>query len=690
MFAAASPLSLRLFGPLAIERDGQALALPASRKTRAILGYLALAPRPVGRQRLCELFFELPDDPRASLRWSLTKLRPLLDEAARPRLVAERDTLRLETQGLPVDANEVMQLAAAADGLPSPEQCRRAIELMAGPLLEDCDLPDRPEYSAWLASQRQDFRGIALRLSARLAELTSGEERIAHLHRMVALDPYDESALAALVRDLSQGGRRQEARDLVANAERRLERAGLPVGPALRLALRHAPIVVPPTAQSTPPPQIMCAPAPRTDGRPIVAILPLVNHCPGDCPESLVEGLLEAALHMLSKFRRFKVLPLARVLPFSGNSLRPEDLARELGADYLVGGSVLTHHGGAFKLRYRLVRASDAAILTSGDVDHPSSDAIALLEDVPARLVALLAHHLGSAARARALDVPQAERSADDHLHVGIHHGFFANPLDYRAALADFEAGLALAPGDAVLNAYHAWARGLLGLAVSEPLRGSTLRQCHRAMSDDDPDSDALAMAAWAAVHIGRDFEPALHAVELATRLNPLSRIAWSASAWVRAMAGEVELPLQHWDNAERCNPLGANIDTTHCGRALCCWMAARYEAAEIWAKRGLDWQPGHPAGHMAATASAMELADYGRATARAHELLRYFPLGVETPAIATVPIRDPAVKKRLLSTIQNAIALARGDERSGIEQVPAESPAILGTYGIGETGQPA
>jgi len=498
---------------------------------------------------------------------------------------------------------------------------------------------------------------------------------------MVALDPYDESALAALVRELSHGGRRQEARDLVTNAERRIERAGLPVGPALRLALRHSRPSAPAAAQPAPPippapaPAPAPVPAPQRNGRLSVAILPLVNHCPGDCPEPLVEGLLEAALHMLSKFRRFQVLPLAKVLPFKGNALAPEELARELGADYLVGGSVLTHHGGAFKLRYRLVRASDAAILTSGDVDHPSSDAIALLEDVPARLVTLLAHHLGSAARARALDVQQAQRSADDHLHVGIHHGFFANPLDYPAALADFEAGLLLAPEDAALNAYHAWAKGVLGLARNEPELGAALAQCRRAISAADPDSDALAMAAWAAVHIGEDFDPALRAVELATRLNPLSRIAWSASAWVRAMAGEVELPLQHWDNAERCNPLGANIDTIHCGRALCCWMAARYEAAENWAKRGLDWQPGHPAGHMAATASAIELGDHDRAAARARDLLRHFPLGIETPAIATVPIRDPAMKKRLLGAIEEAIAVVLGDQSGRTGRPAGQSP---------------
>ena len=40
-------IEARLLGPLTIRRHGVALALPASRKVRALFAYLALAPRPV-------------------------------------------------------------------------------------------------------------------------------------------------------------------------------------------------------------------------------------------------------------------------------------------------------------------------------------------------------------------------------------------------------------------------------------------------------------------------------------------------------------------------------------------------------------------------------------------------------------------------------------------------------------------
>jgi DNA-binding SARP family transcriptional activator len=49
--------------------------LPSSRKVRALLGYLALASRPVTRSQICELLWDVPNDPRGELRWCLSKIR---------------------------------------------------------------------------------------------------------------------------------------------------------------------------------------------------------------------------------------------------------------------------------------------------------------------------------------------------------------------------------------------------------------------------------------------------------------------------------------------------------------------------------------------------------------------------------------------------------------------------------------
>ena len=649
-------LYLRLLGRLEVHRGALALPVPASRKTRAILGFLALSPRPVSRQRLCDLFFDIPDDPRAALRWSLTKIRPLVDEPGRPRLLAERDALRLDLAGAEVDAHAALATAAQPLAELTSSQRQRALDQLSADLLEDCDLPDRPEYTAWLAAQRQDFRAIALKLASAEAQASEGEARISALRRLLALDPLDEAAAASLARALMAAGRRDEAHALAATTERQLRQAGLQAGPTVRLALRS----MPPDIKPAPASASAIPTEPIDDGRISVGVIPFLNHSPDAIPDELMDGLLEAVAHMLSKFRDIRVAGFSGAMQFKGAIKDPSAMGEALGVSHLAGGSVMVRNG-ALKIRYRLVAAADGALIASGDVDHDAADAFALLEDAPARLVVLLAHHLANTARDSAIAKPENRRTAFEHFLAGVHFGFFATPISYSAALAAFEAGLALTPEDPNLNAFAAWAKAGLGQGLREPERTQALAQAHRAIATADNNADALAVAAWSAVHLAQDFDAGLRAVELATRLNPLSRIAWSLSAWIRAMAGEFETPMRHWDIAARCNPLESSIDHALAGRALCSWMAGRFEDAADAAKRALERQPSGVTAHMTAVAAAVALGDPAQIKAAVDAMTQSYPDAPETPAMASIPIRSSETKTRLLQAIRSARGQATG-----------------------------
>lgn len=93
-----------LLGAFQIIRNGAPLPLPRSRKVRALLAYLAMAPRPVTREKLCELFWDVADDPKSELRWCLSKLRPLVNGPAATRLIADREQVRIDTSSLDIDA----------------------------------------------------------------------------------------------------------------------------------------------------------------------------------------------------------------------------------------------------------------------------------------------------------------------------------------------------------------------------------------------------------------------------------------------------------------------------------------------------------------------------------------------------------------------------------------------------------
>src|SRR5262245_14305803 len=84
-------LALRILGPMTIRRGSVAVALPRSRKVRALLGFLALSPQQQSRSRLCDLLWDVPNDPRGELRWCLSKLRGMLDDDERRRVVTTDD-----------------------------------------------------------------------------------------------------------------------------------------------------------------------------------------------------------------------------------------------------------------------------------------------------------------------------------------------------------------------------------------------------------------------------------------------------------------------------------------------------------------------------------------------------------------------------------------------------------------------
>ena len=189
------PIEVRLLGALRIDRNGFPMPLPASRKVRALFGWLALAPRPVARETLCDLLWDAPSDPRGELRWCLSKIRGLVDAPGRRRLLSEDDRVWLDLSDGFVDAVEVARSAESGlEGL-APERRRALAQLFAGDFLEGLALPGHPAYAAWLTAQRRRFGGLQIRLLAELVRDAADEdERSRHLEQWLQVAPLDRDA----------------------------------------------------------------------------------------------------------------------------------------------------------------------------------------------------------------------------------------------------------------------------------------------------------------------------------------------------------------------------------------------------------------------------------------------------------------------------------------------------------------
>ncbi len=219
-------LEIRLLGGLALLRSGRAVPLPASRRTRALLGFLvAQAGRPQTRARLCELLWDGPTDPRAALRWSLTKLRPLVDDRGVARLRADRDTVSFDPAGAVVDLLDLRRMAGEA-----PDVTLDALRALAararGELLEGLEVSDAMHFEAWCTAERESARRLRAALLARLADRDDlpGEESLAWAQQAVADDPLGQAAHARVVLALARLGRPREALRHFQDARDRLRR----------------------------------------------------------------------------------------------------------------------------------------------------------------------------------------------------------------------------------------------------------------------------------------------------------------------------------------------------------------------------------------------------------------------------------------------------------------------------------
>jgi pimeloyl-ACP methyl ester carboxylesterase/DNA-binding SARP family transcriptional activator len=232
------PLQIDVLGQLAVVRRGVALTLPQSKKTRALLAYLALTARPHRRERLCRLLWDVPDDPRGALRWSLSRLRPLVDEPGQPRILADRNSVGFERSGTAIDIVTLRAGLPADLATVSVEALHRALTAFRGEFLEGLDLPDCFEFYSWCIAEREEARRLRSRLL--LALVTQLREQpdiaLAYARDRAQLEPADEEAQVTLVHLLQAAGRWREAEAHRQSAERHLNELG-----AIRTgALRHA------------------------------------------------------------------------------------------------------------------------------------------------------------------------------------------------------------------------------------------------------------------------------------------------------------------------------------------------------------------------------------------------------------------------------------------------------------------
>ena len=192
----SAAFEIRVLGDFTVRCDGEPAPLPQSRKTRALLAYLVVQERPQRRERLCEMFWDVPDDPRGALRWSLSKLRQILNADGETRLEADRNAVQLKRGSLRLDYDLVRGLSPDAIASLPTERLETIAAAFAGPFLSDLYLPRCQEFEAWRVYCSNETEILRIKvLRALIGRLGDEPERaLAHLHTLQSLLPGDDLA----------------------------------------------------------------------------------------------------------------------------------------------------------------------------------------------------------------------------------------------------------------------------------------------------------------------------------------------------------------------------------------------------------------------------------------------------------------------------------------------------------------
>lgn len=192
-------LTVTLLGKLALHVGGSEIEL-LSRKTRALVGYLALTESQVeSRERLVGLFWsESPEDrARASLRQALHEIRNALSPSGFDGFRTDKLAVGFDRAQIRVDLAEVLE--EAGEGRPNPRLLERPN--LVDEILADVENSD-PAFQTWVLAKRQTIREQLIRHFESALRAQDGTTEVGQsiANAIVNLDQTHEEGCRYLIR----------------------------------------------------------------------------------------------------------------------------------------------------------------------------------------------------------------------------------------------------------------------------------------------------------------------------------------------------------------------------------------------------------------------------------------------------------------------------------------------------------
>lgn len=330
-----------------------------------------------------------------------------------------------------------------------------------------------------------------------------------------------------------------------------------------------------------------------TEQPPSLVVLPLANFSAD--PEYFVDGMTDGLIGSLAQLGGLRVISRQSAMHYKGSDKRLPQIARELGVDYVVEGS-LAHNGDRLRLRVRVVRGATEEQVWTDVFDYPATDVLALHNEV-------------AGAIARALEVQPTPRedvrmASTDTVDPDTYEAYLLGNRwagkfsveDLRRAKAYFESAIGRDPSFA--PAWAGLAEVLVQLAAYHSQTGSTFNEAEaaarRALQLDESLSRAWASLALIASSRWR-WREAERYVRRALEFDPSSAEA-HRQYWL-LLAPELRLSeaREEIETARSLDPLSARISSNLGVHYL---FEGRFPEAERELHHALELDPDYDLSH--------------------------------------------------------------------------------------------
>ena len=545
--------SLNLFGGFDLRDEQGAAVTLRSKKGRCLLAYLALAPgQHKPRDELAALLWGDRGNTQArrSLSQELYRLRGLFPEDIQDGFVLEAESVGLEAGLFEVD------VANFERGLDSGDA--EAAALYTGELLAGQEA-NQEGFDEWLRGERERLRerAIAGLHEIMRAHLEAAPENAANAaNSVLALDAASEAAHRALMQLHANAGRRDLALRQYDKCREVLARElGIEPDGTTQALYEKVKSDAPATQPDTD--KVRHDDALPLPSKPSIAVLPFENMSGDPEQAHFADGIAEDLTTALARSRWLLVIARNSSFAFRGRALDVKEIGRELGARYVLEGSV-RKTGKRVRITAQLIETSGGAHLWAERYDRDLEDIFAIQDEITETIVAQIEPELVASEGERARRKHPDSLDAWECYHRGLWYLHENTPDDINVARRLFGQAVELDPSFG--PAYAAQVLILfydsnLGYGEISPDRAAhALAAAQKAVSLDDKDPFAHAAMGWAYAMAG-DYDATIDELQISIDLNPSYAFAHYGLGSFLARAGRPEEAVECLDRAIRFVP---------------------------------------------------------------------------------------------------------------------------------------